>query len=144
MFIAEDRGIRIVVEQNEIATPPDHNGKGGAEARADSHPQALGPMLRGSERRLRPIIGAHACTKFAAMRQEPIGHLGWRRSRAGQLRRTLDTRRWYEVIGGHADPPSTAQCAIRSLLPAYAAPRTIRYRIHGSEPVRCRVGLVLP
>ena len=66
---SKDRSIFVVVEDDEIPSPPQHDGKCATQAGADRRQQRLGPLFECAERRLRPVEGSDALAHLATGRE---------------------------------------------------------------------------
>src|SRR6185369_12862037 len=71
MLLPEDLGVRIVVEDDAVGTPIEHDRKARPEADAERAAQALGPGLDRTERGARPVVSADARANLAAA-YEPV------------------------------------------------------------------------
>src|SRR5215831_14160889 len=69
---AEERDVRVVVEQCELRSPPDVQWKARAETDAERDAQLRWPCGRFAERRRRPVEPPHATGHFAVARKEQV------------------------------------------------------------------------
>ena len=69
MLPAEDRPIRVVIEDNKLGAPEQNDLRFRRQQDADRAAQALRPMLKRAERGRGPVLVAHEPAHFAAARQ---------------------------------------------------------------------------
>ena len=93
----ENRYPRVVVEQRQVRTPPDHHRVARTQADADRRSQALRPLRRGPQRRRGPIERGH-----------PRGHLALAHERRGAIAAPRRARRLR-----HQPLPPVRGCAAR-------------------------------
>src|SRR6185436_20022388 len=84
MFGAEDRPVRVVVEDDELGPPEEDDLSLRWQQHADDTAQALRPGLDRPERRGRPVEGTHSLAHFSTADEygfgggvfRPVGHSG--------------------------------------------------------------------
>ncbi len=66
MLVAQHGPVGVVVDLDELRSPPQQHGEPVVQQQADHGPQRLRPALDGPERRRRPVDGAHQGGHLAA------------------------------------------------------------------------------
>src|SRR5579883_1421708 len=69
MFLADDLAVGIVVEHDQVGTPPDKNGESGIQTGAYGCAQALRPLLDRSEQTACPVERTHQGAHLTAALQ---------------------------------------------------------------------------
>jgi hypothetical protein len=76
VLAADDRLVRVVIEEDEFAAPADPDRLARGQHDADGRLQALRPSLGAAERRRVPVVRAHQRAHLAAAREKARGDAG--------------------------------------------------------------------
>ena len=76
MFAADEGNVSVVVELDEVGSPPDDDGEAGAETDADGDAEALRPEVGGTEGCGGPVEGPQGGAHDAALMEYLFGDRG--------------------------------------------------------------------